>query len=73
VLSGGATPSRSAFYLKKSGAIQMLISLLITLFVGILVLYFISLVPLGGRGKQIARAVVIVLGIVSALKFLPVF
>ena len=51
----------------------MLISLLITLFVGILVLYFISLVPLGGRGKQIARAVVIVLGIVSALKFLPVF
>ena len=51
----------------------MLISILITFLVVVLVLYFISLAPLDGRGKQIARAVVIVIGIASALKFLPVF
>jgi hypothetical protein len=51
----------------------MLISILITLLVVVLVLYFISLTPLDGRAKQIARAVAIGIGIVSALRYLPLF
>ena len=51
----------------------MLISILITFLVVILVLYLINLLPLDSRAKQIARAVVIVIGIISLLKFLAVF
>ncbi|MGN6410645.1 MAG: Thivi_2564 family membrane protein [Nitrobacter sp.] len=51
----------------------MLISVLITFFVVVLVLYFISVAPLDVRGKQIARVAVIVLGVASALKYLPIF
>ena len=41
----------------------MLISALITFLVVILILYLINLLPLDGRAKQIARIVVIILGI----------
>ena len=51
----------------------MLISALITFVVIILVLYLINLLPLDGRAKQIARVVVIIIGIVSLLKYLAVF
>jgi hypothetical protein len=51
----------------------MLITLLITFFVVVLVLYFISVAPLGGRGKKVARTAVIVIGVVAALKYFPVF
>jgi hypothetical protein len=51
----------------------MLISVLITFFVVVLVLYFISVAPLDVRGKQIARVAVIVLGVVSVLRYLPIF
>jgi hypothetical protein len=51
----------------------MLVSVLITFLVVILVLYLINLLPLDGRAKQIARAVVIVIGIISLLKYLAVF
>ncbi|HEU4805907.1 MAG TPA: Thivi_2564 family membrane protein [Nitrobacter sp.] len=50
----------------------MLINILITFFVVVLVLYFINLVPLERRGKQIVRVAVIVIGVASALRFLPV-
>jgi hypothetical protein len=51
----------------------MLISVLITFLVVILILYLINLLPLDGRAKQIARVVVIILGVISLLKFIAVF
>ena len=39
----------------------------------ILVLYLINMLPLDGRAKQIARVVVIIIGIISLLKYLAVF
>ena len=51
----------------------MLISILVTLLVVILILYLINLLPIDGRAKQIARVVVIVLGVISMLKYLAVF
>jgi hypothetical protein len=52
---------------------QMLVGVLVTFLVVILVLYLINLLPLDGRAKQIARVVVIIIGIVSLLKYLAVF
>jgi hypothetical protein len=46
---------------------------LITFVVIILVLYLVNLLPLDGRAKQIVRAIVIIIGIVSLLKYLAVF
>ena len=43
------------------------------LLVIILVLYLINMLPLDGRAKQIARVVVIIIGIISLLKYLAVF
>ncbi|MES5489112.1 MULTISPECIES: Thivi_2564 family membrane protein [Bradyrhizobium] len=51
----------------------MLVSVLVTFLVVILVLYLINMLPLDGRAKQIARLVVIIIGIVSLLKYLTVF
>jgi hypothetical protein len=50
----------------------MLISALITFVVVILVLYLINLLPLDGRAKQIARVIVIIIGIISLLKYIAV-
>ena len=50
----------------------MITSILITFLVVILVLYLINLLPLDGRAKQIARVVVIILGVVSLLKYIAV-
>lgn len=46
---------------------------LITFLVVILILYLINLLPLDGRAKQIARVVVIILGVISLLKYIAVF
>jgi hypothetical protein len=51
----------------------MLIGALVTFLVVILILYLINLLPLDGRAKQIARVVVIILGVVSLLKYIAVF
>jgi hypothetical protein len=51
----------------------MLMGALITFLVVILILYLINLLPLDGRAKQIARVVVIILGVISLLKYLAVF
>ena len=51
----------------------MLIGILVTFLVVILGLYLINMLPLDGRAKQIARVVVIIIGIVSLLKYLAVF
>jgi uncharacterized protein YqhQ len=52
---------------------RMLVSALVTFLVVILVLYLINMLPLDGRAKQIARVVVIVLGVISLLKYIMVF
>ena len=54
-------------------ASSALISILITFLVIILVLYLIGMLPIDGRAKQIARIVVIVIGVVSLLRYLAVF
>jgi hypothetical protein len=51
----------------------MIVGALVTFLVVILILYLINLLPLDGRAKQIARVVVIVLGIISLLKYIAVF
>jgi Na+/melibiose symporter-like transporter len=53
--------------------IRMLIGALVTFLVVILILYLINLLPLDGRAKQIARVVVIILGVISLLKYIAVF
>jgi hypothetical protein len=52
---------------------SLIISILITFLVIVLVLYLINLLPLDGRAKQIVRAIVIIIGIISLLKYLAVF
>jgi len=56
-----------------SGEFRMLIGALITFLVVILILYLINLLPIDGRAKQIARVVVIILGVISLLKYIAVF
>jgi uncharacterized membrane protein len=51
----------------------MIISILITFLVIILILYLINMLPLDGRAKQIVRVVVIILGVISLLKYIAVF
>jgi hypothetical protein len=55
------------------GGLAMLVGVLVTFLVIILVLYLINMLPMDGRAKQIARVVVIIIGIVSLLKYLAVF
>jgi len=52
---------------------SMLISILITFLVIILVLYLVNLLPVEGRVKQIIRIVVIIIGVLSLLKYLGVW
>jgi hypothetical protein len=52
---------------------SMLISALITFVVIILVLYLVNMLPIDGRAKQIVRVVVIIIGILSLLRYLAVF
>jgi Na+/melibiose symporter-like transporter len=55
------------------GDFRMIVSALVTFLVVILVLYLINLLPIDGRAKQIARVVVIILGVISLLKYIAVF
>lgn len=52
---------------------SILISILITFVVVILVLYLVNMLPLDDRAKQIVRVVVIIIGIISLLRYLAVF
>lgn len=51
----------------------MLVGVLVTFLVVILVLYLINMLPMDGRAKQISRVIVIIIGVVSLLKYLTVF
>jgi hypothetical protein len=63
--------SRSAFHAEDS--MNVLIGALITFVVVILILYLVNMLPMDGRAKQIVRVVVIILGIISLLKYLAIF
>ena len=52
---------------------SLLISALITFLVDILVLYLVNMLPIDGRAKQIVRVIVIIIGILSLLRYLAVF
>ena len=50
-----------------------LVSILITFLVVVLILWLVQRLPMEGRIKQILQIVVIIIGIVSLLKYLAVF
>jgi hypothetical protein len=52
---------------------SVLVGALITFLVVILILYLINLLPIDGRAKQICRVIVIILGVISLLKYIAVF
>jgi hypothetical protein len=52
---------------------SLIVSVLITFLVIILILYLVNMLPIDGRAKHIVRVIVIVLGILSMLKYLAVF
>lgn len=52
---------------------SLLISALITFVIVILVLYLVNMLPIDGRAKQIVRVIVIIIGILSLLKYLSVY
>jgi len=52
---------------------SVLISILVTFLVVILILYLVNMLPIDGRAKQIVRIIVIILGVLSLLKYIAVF
>ena len=52
---------------------SLIIGILITFLVIVLVLYLIQRLPLDAKARQIAQVIVIIIGIVSLLKYLAVF
>ncbi|HEY0568954.1 MAG TPA: Thivi_2564 family membrane protein [Xanthobacteraceae bacterium] len=50
-----------------------LIGVLVTFLVIVLVLYLIGMLPIDGRAKQIARVIVIIIGVISLLRYLAIF
>ena len=50
----------------------MLVGALVTFLVDILILYLLNLLPIDGRAKQICRVIVIILGVISLVKYLAV-
>ncbi|HET7257081.1 MAG: Thivi_2564 family membrane protein [Xanthobacteraceae bacterium] len=52
---------------------NVIIGVLITFLVIILVLYLVNMLPIDGRARQIVRVIVIIIGVISLLKYLAVF
>jgi len=51
---------------------SLLIGVLITFLVVILVLYLVNMLPIDGRAKQIVRIIVIVIWVLSLLRYIGV-
>jgi hypothetical protein len=66
--SGGRLPAEQRIYF-----MSILISLLITVLVIGLVLYLVRMLPLDAQIKNIVQIIVIVIGIISLLRYLAVF
>jgi Tfp pilus assembly protein PilN len=64
-------PTRNQFH--QDFPMSVLVSLLVTFLVIVLVLYLIARLPIDGRAKQIAQVIVIIIGIISLLRYLAVF
>jgi hypothetical protein len=58
---------------QEESAMSILIGILITFLVIVLVLYLVQRLPLDAKARQIAQIVVIIIGILSLLKYLAVF
>jgi hypothetical protein len=52
---------------------SILIGVLITFLVVILILYLVNMLPVDGRAKQIARVIVIIIGVLALLRHLGVW
>lgn len=52
---------------------SLIISVLITFLVIILVLYLVNMLPIKGQAKQIVRVIVIIIGVLSLLKYLAIY
>jgi hypothetical protein len=52
---------------------DILIRALITFVVVLLVLYLVNMLPINGRGKQIVRVIVIIIGVLSLLSYIVNF
>ena len=52
---------------------NVIIGVLITFLVIILVLYLVNMLPIDGRARQNVRVIVIIIGVISLLKYLAVF
>lgn len=63
----------ATFVANMGASMGILISILITFLVIILVLYLINMLPIDGRAKQIVRVIVIIIGVLSLLKYLAVY
>jgi hypothetical protein len=53
--------------------LNVVIGILITFLVIILLLYLVNMLPIQGRAKQIVRIIIIVIGILSLLRYLNVW
>jgi hypothetical protein len=58
---------------ERGTRMSVLIGVLITFLVVILVLYLVNMLPLDARAKQIVQIIVIIIGVISLLKYLAVF
>jgi len=58
---------------ERGYGMSILISILITFLVIILILYLVQRLPIDGRAKQIVQIIVVVIGILSLLKYIAVF
>ena len=54
-------------------ASSTLIGILITFLVVVLILYLVQRLPVDGRLRQIIQIIVIIIGVISLLKYLAVF
>lgn len=52
---------------------SVLVSLLVTILVIALILYLVGMLPFSRSVKQLARAVVLIIGILVLLKYLAIF
>ena len=57
----------------ETQTLNILISILITFLVIVLILWLVQKLPLDGRMRQIVQVVVIIIGIISLLKYIAVF
>jgi hypothetical protein len=57
----------------QGASMGLIISVLVTFLVVILVLYLVNMLPIKGQAKQIVRVIVIILGVLSLLKYLAIY